>query len=305
MKSDPEIGESEPTPSTANDFIEQQLDQRIAAIENSFEADALAVHGPLYLGLDDLLRKAVETKCKEKPIRRKAVVVLTTAGGYIEVVHRMVDTFRHNYGTVEFIVPNYAYSAGTIFAMSGDAIHMDYYSRLGPIDPQVENPDRSRMVPALGYLERYQDLIAKANAGSINMAEMNILVNGFDQAELYQYDQQRELSITLLKEWLCKYKFKDWKKTRTEKKSVTKAMKEARAEAIAQELSNTERWHSHGYGISMEVLEKDLNLQIDDFGSVPSTSDQIRGYQELLSDYMGRRRIGGIIHFKGTYRIFK
>ena len=137
------------------------------------------------------------------------------------------------------------------------------------------------------------------------MAEMNILVNGFDQAELYQYDQQRKLSITLLKEWLCKYKFKDWKKTRTREKTVTDEMKEKRAEEIAQELNNTKRWHSHGYGISMEVLEKDLNLRIDDFGSTPHISQQIRGYHELTSDYMVRRSSKGVIHFKGQYKIFR
>ena len=305
MTSDLNNKESAPPPSNANDFIERQLDRRIAAIEDSFEADSLTVYGPLYRNLDGLLRKAVETKCKEEPIRTKAAIVLTTLGGYIEVVHRMVDTLRHHYETVEFIVPNYAYSAGTIFAMSGDAIHMDYYSRLGPIDPQVEISDGSRMVPALGYLERYEILIKKADQGSLNMAEMNILVNGFDQAELYQYDHQRDLSITLLKEWLCKYKFKDWKKTRTRKKTVTEKMKEKRAKEIAEELNNTERWHIHGHGISMEVLEKDLNVQIDDFGSVPHTSKQIRGYHDLLSDYMARRRINGVIHFKGTYQIFR
>ena len=56
----------------------------------------------------------------------------------MDVVQRVVDTLRRHYNLVDFIIPNYAYSAGTVLAMSGDAIHMDYYSRLGPIDPQIE-----------------------------------------------------------------------------------------------------------------------------------------------------------------------
>jgi len=51
--------------------------------------------------------------------------VLTTGGGSIEVVQRIVDVFRQHYTLVDFIVPNYAYSAGTVLAMSGDAIYMD------------------------------------------------------------------------------------------------------------------------------------------------------------------------------------
>ena len=180
---------------------------------------------------------------------------------------------------------------------------MDYYSRLGPIDPQLQLPD-GRTLPALGYLERYDRLIKKSSRGTISVAEAQLLISGFDQAELYQYEHQRELSITLLKEWLCKYKFKDWKKTRTRKKRVTKAMKESRARQIAKQLNDTKRWHSHGYGISREVLEKDLNLQIDDFGANAELSRQIRGYHGLLSDYLVRRGTKGVIHFDGEYSPF-
>jgi hypothetical protein len=50
----------------------------------------------------------------------------------------------------------------------------------------VEN-NTGRMVPALGYLEQYDRLIKKANSGQISVAEVQLLINGFDQAELYQY----------------------------------------------------------------------------------------------------------------------
>ena len=91
-------------------------------------------------------------------------MVLTTGGGYIEVAQRIADTFRKHYQHIEFVIPNYVYSAGTVLVMCGDVIWMDYYSRLGPIDPQIENKS-GRMVPALGYLRQYEKLIEKANAG--------------------------------------------------------------------------------------------------------------------------------------------
>ena len=69
--------------------------------------------------------------------------------------------------------------------------------------------------PALGYLRQYEKLIDKAKDGTITSAEVELLVSGFDQAELYQYDQAKQQSITLLEEWLVKYKFKDWTKTQT------------------------------------------------------------------------------------------
>ncbi len=48
----------------------------------------------------------------------------------------MVSVMRKHYKEVSFIVPSHAYSAGTVLVLSGDKIYMDYYSVLGPIDPQ-------------------------------------------------------------------------------------------------------------------------------------------------------------------------
>jgi hypothetical protein len=188
-------------PASANEFIEQQLHEGILKIERLFDADAISINGPILFGLDDSLRFLIEDKNSQDPQRDKLVVVLTTTGGYIEVVQRIVAIFRKHYKLVDFIIPNYAYSAGTVLAMSGDAIHMDYYSRLGPIDPQIET-EHGRGVSALGYLERYNDLIKKAGKNEISTAEVQLMIHGFDQGELYAWEQARELSITLLKEWL-------------------------------------------------------------------------------------------------------
>ena len=290
------------SPRGANEFIEKQLDDRLESIENEFNADALCFNGPLLLGVDDILRNIVEKKHSQEPKRHSLVVLLTTEGGYIEPVQRAVDLLRRHYSPIDFIIPNYAYSAGTIFALSGDAIHMDYYSRLGPIDPQTENQNK-RMVPALGYLEKYDELMAKADAGTINLVEIQILLK-FDQAELHKYEEERELSIALLKDWLVKYKFKNWEKTETRGLDVTESMRAERAEFIAMELNKTTKWHTHGYGISKDVLTKDLNLRIDDFGANQTRSALIRDYHDLMADYMMRRAAIGVIHVSGDYRQF-
>jgi hypothetical protein len=290
-------------PRNANEFIEQQLDERIREIESEYRAHAISFVGPIVSGVDDIIRLAAERRRSELPPRRKLVFLLTTTGGYIEVVQRIVATLRHHYQLIDFIIPNYAYSAGTVLAMSGDAIHMDYYSRLGPIDPQVET-QKGRLVPALGYLEKYNELIKKAQLGQITMPEVQLLIQGFDQAELHQIEQARELSVALLIEWLVKYKFKNWKKTQTRKLRVNKQMKMKRAEEIARDLNETKKWHTHGHGISMDVLNKDVNLLIDNYGEEPALSSAIRGYNDLLSDYMAKLGIRGSIHFSGSYTPF-
>ena len=273
------------TPETADTFIERELNTRAEAVEDVFDADVLTFSGDLVHGIDDILRLEIEAR-KDK--RSRLCVFLTTEGGYIEVVHRIVDLMRYHYTEVEFVVPNYAYSAGTVLVMSGDKIWMDYYSRLGPIDPQVEIDDR--MVPASGYLIQYERLRKKAKEGDLTTAEALLIVSGFDQAELYEYEQARELSVSLLKLWLAKYKFKNWSVTETSRAQVTECLRESRAEKIARILNDTEKWHSHGHGISMDVLMRDLNLKIDDYGDDDNRNARIRSYSTLFADY--RQKMG-------------
>lgn len=289
----------EPTPRYANDFIEQHLDECASSLAAHCDGDILAFSGDLYFPVDDEVRKVVEKMRARRGSHKKLIVVLTTSGGYIEVVQRMVDTFRHHYKIVDFIVPNYAYSAGTVLALSGDAIHMNYFSRMGPIDPQVHS-NRGLPVPALGYLIQYERLLKKARDGTITGPEVTVLLQ-FDQAELYYIEQARELSVELLKRWLVKYKFKNWRVTEKRKIPVTAKMKAARAEEIARELNNHARWHSHGHGISMDVLRKNLKLIIDDFDLDPKLSKAISAYQSLLDDYMIKRGNVGVLHAVGQY----
>jgi hypothetical protein len=288
------------TPRNANEFIEQQLDKRAGALMRASHADVLAIIGGLLIGVDDIVRDVVEDMRQASTTHDRLLVVLTTRGGYIEVVQRIVDTLRHYYKIVEFAVPNSAFSAGTVLVMSGDAIYMNYYSRLGPIDPQLETA-RGTQVSALGYLARYERLLEKARDGTLTTAEAQLMIDGFDQGELYLFEQARELSITLLKEWLAKYKFKNWHVTETRKMPVTDEMRTKRAEEIAKELSNPERWHAHGYGISMEVLRRDLNLLIDDFDAIPELGTRINDYHRLVDDYMVKRANQGVLHTVGHY----
>jgi hypothetical protein len=275
----------------SNSVIEGLLNDRLCALEAAVSGDVLAYFGPIFDPAHDLLRTALD-ELDDRPVkderRPKLAVVLETEGGFAESAERLQRVFRHNYDVVDFIVPGYAMSAGTILVMSGDAILMDYSSVLGPIDPQVRRGD-DRSVSALGYIEKYEALMRKASRGQLNTAEMMYLVQNFDPGDLSQYEHARDLSIALLKEWLVKFKFKNWKVTRDRGLKVTEARKVERAEAIAKALNNTKRWHSHGRGIPMEVLVKELNLQIDDFVATPTLDIAVRDYYVLLKDYMLRR----------------
>lgn len=281
----------------ANDVIERELDDHAQALERKAKADVLALFSPLLFGLEKFVRDLVEGYPDRSPDGR-LLVVLETTGGSATVVERIVRVLRTHYRHVEFLIPSHAMSAGTILVMSGDAIHMDYFSVLGPIDPQLERD--GTMVPALGYIEKYNELVAKSVAGTLSAAEVVYFVQRFDPADLHRYEQERELTISMLKEWLVKYKFAGWKTTRTRKLRVTKQMRTRRAGEIARTLSDTKRWHSHARGISMDVLRNDLKLDIEDFAADAEFARVVREYQVLLSDYMAKLGNRGILHMRGS-----
>lgn len=280
-------------------LIETQLDDYLSGLERLWSGDAITYIGPITDGADDLIRDEVEAI---HPKRDRLFFILETPGGYIEVAQRIADTLRRHYECVDFVIPNACMSAGTVLAMSGNAIHMDYYSVLGPIDPQVQRAADGVLIPALGYLAKYQELIEKAESpDGLTMAEITYLVQRFDPAELYSYEQARELSISLLKEWLVNYKFRDWTVTATRKLPVTEDMKKERAEQIAKALGDNGRWHSHGRGISMAVLNRDLNLQIEDLEQTPEIHGTLRAYYKLLKGHALRMGHQVVLHRYRNY----
>ncbi|HVA84610.1 MAG TPA: hypothetical protein VNF28_06890 [Candidatus Binataceae bacterium] len=280
----------------ANQLVEEGLARHLDSLSNILTADCLTYVGPIIFGVDDTIRDAVEAI---EPKRSKLVFLLETAGGFAETARRIADVLRHHYNTVDFLVPSFAMSAGTVLVMSGDAIHMDYYSVLGPIDPQIEDKD-GKPVPALGYLIRYEELLKKAKDGQITTAEMEILIN-FDQIRLYAYEQARDLSRSLLEEWLVKYKFKDWDVTESRGIKVTEEMKRERAKEIADALNDVRRWNSHGIGINIERLWRELKLKVDDFGQNAQLNDAVRQYHRLFIDYMTKMNHESVIHTKQGY----
>ena len=190
--------------------LKSLLNSKLEALEQYLNADVLVYYGPIGNLNENVFLKIVEELVQSDKHHDTLYIILTTTGGSAITVERYVNIIRYHYSEVNFIVPDYAYSAGTIFCMSGDNIYMDYFSVLGPIDPQVQNKE-GKWVAALGYLDKVNEYIEKAKNGNLTNVEFSILKD-FDLAELRSFEQARDLTIDLLKKWLVKYKFKNWTK---------------------------------------------------------------------------------------------
>lgn len=263
----------------ASDFLKQ----KIIKLEEVLDGDVISYYGPIQPGSEVVFKKVVEDLKNDEIQRNKVYIFLTTGGGSAEITERLVNILRNKYNEVNFIIPNYAYSAGTIFCMSGDNIYMNYYSVLGPVDPQVMNKD-GRYVPALGYLDKVEELINLARNNTISETEYLILKD-FDLAELKAYEQARDLTVDLLKEWLVKYKLKNWNKTTVEKTQ--------RAEEIAKVLGDYSLWKSHGRPLDINVLRDKVKLKIEDFGADDVLNPLVNEYYEHFIDFIQKNNCNG------------
>lgn len=239
------------------DFIIGQyllgLNEQLSKLTDS---DCIFVNSGIVPPLDSEIRVVLEG-IKTQSTNDHLIVMLQTGGGFMETVERIVTIMREHYHQVSFVIPDYAYSAGTVLALSGDSIYMDYHSVLGPIDPQIQSSE-GQLSPGLGILAKFDELCDAINeAQTIEecRAELAYLIHQFAPEKLFAIEQAKEHGISLISEWLPKYKFKDWKKTETTGTEVTDEMRKDRAKDIAKTLGDATKWHSHGRGISMRELQ--------------------------------------------------
>ena len=273
--------------SPIDDTLRLMLQAKLEALEQYLNADVFVYYGSLAPVSANMFAKLVEDLKADAVKRDKLYVILTTLGGSAEIVERYVNILRHHYSEVNFIVPDYAYSAGTIFCMSGDSILMDYISVLGPIDPQVPNKD-NRYVAALSYLDKINEFIDKAANGTLTKAEL-IWLKELDLGEIRSFEQARDLTTDLLTKWLVNYKFKNWTQHHNGTE-VTQDDKKERAAEIAKELSDNKKWKSHGKGISIAELRA-LKLKIEDYGEDERLRSLIRDYYNAMDEYVRMKNI--------------
>jgi hypothetical protein len=277
--------------------IKEELNKRLVELEKHFDSDVIFFYGPIAPEFVKTFRDFVEKLKEELKKNERLTLILNTSGGSVETVEKFVEIIRYHYKEVYFVVPDFALSAGTIFCMSGDKIFMDYSSALGPIDPQVYNG--KNWVPALGYLDQVEKLIEKARNNTLTNAEFAILQNQ-DLATLSAYEQAKNLTITLLKEWLVEYKFRNWQKHK-DGSDVTGEEKEQRAEEIAGLLGDNKIWHSHGRMIGINRLKKFLKLKIEDYSRENALRTKIRSYNDMIVNYISKNNYSFFLHSKNWF----
>ena len=269
-------------------FIEEMLQWHLGELASTRHSDVMAIYGPMHNRLPAVVREKIEEMIENEHSNDTLTILLDTGGGLVDSVERTVEVIRQHYESVDFIIPDQAMSAGTVFALSGDNIYMDYYSQLGPIDPQLFID--GNWIPVLAYLEKFEELNEKSIHGTLTPLEYG-LVEKLDLADLHRYEQAREHSVELLEKWLPAFKFKNWHNRQSTGEEVTQEMKQERAKEIALKLNDTRRWHAHSRGISMKVLQDELDLKIEDMSIDVQFQNVVKQVHTFIVDFMQTSQI--------------
>lgn len=277
----------------ANNLIGIALKERLENLERIIDADVVTIFAPIYPNIEqrfDFILKLKKTK------RKKLALILQTDGGFSRTAEYLVRKMRACYDEVYFIIPEYAMSAGTILALSGDKIFMTTDSALGPIDPQVKKniEGNEKFVPAVSFMNKYEELVEKSRKKELTMAEDMLMEKQFNLAELERFRQEIEYTKDLLCDWLSTYKFKNWIGKNGIKKTLIE--KNKRALEIADILNDQKIWHNHSRRIHREVLTSRVKLLIDNVEDNEQLEKALIEYWILFRDFLTLNRSDDFLH---------
>ena len=205
---------------------------------------------------------------------------IETPGGNADVVAEIVRFIRSQFDNVTFVVSGQAKSAGTILVLSGDEILMSKSGSLGPIDAQI--PIGRSQISAYDYMEWVKKKKEEAErTKKLNPLDATMIAQ-ISPGEIGLVDHALQFAKDLVKEWLPKYKFKNWNVTETKKIKVTAEMKQKRAEEIAAILMDRTRWRTHGRSIKIEDLENTVHLKIAKLDDNPQLAEIVYRIQIVI-----------------------
>lgn len=244
-----------------------------------FASDLNKGHAPISINYDDLI--PLYDQIANLPANTELDFIIETPGGDGTIAESIVSSLHDKFSEIGIIIPGSAMSAGAIMAMSGDEILMHpIQSAVGPIDAQlIQN---GKQFSAHAFLEGIENIKKEAtDTGALNRAYIPILQN-ISPGEIEHAKNAQEFSQQLVRDWLVKYKFRNWNVHSTSGNPVTDQEKIQRAEEIAAALCDHGKWKTHGRRIRLADLHE-LRLRITDYSKDrPDLCEAIQRYFVLL-----------------------
>jgi len=189
-------------------------------------------------------------------------LIVDGPGGFGLAAEQVINVCRtYGGGGFSVIVPKMAKSAASVICLGAERLILGPTAELGPIDPQIRQPDGSA-ISAASYVERYKKLLDRAENTKGNIEPFLMGLKSFDPVMVEDLEREIELSRKVAEDALFSGMWKGQDRT----KELTEKLK------IFTQI--TEKG-SHGRAILFPELQKALELQQE------SHIQQISAHSEL------------------------
>jgi hypothetical protein len=126
------------------------------------------------------IQAKLEVKINTAPKATEIDVWIESFGGDAHVAYKLFLELRHRCRKLRAVIPDCAKSAATLFVLGTDEIFMAPAAELGPLDAQIEHPDREGLTvsalevsKALGFLGDFAlDYVLKGGNQILNSTEL-------------------------------------------------------------------------------------------------------------------------------------
>lgn len=225
--------------------------------------------------------------------RKKVTVLLHTLGGNPDASYRVAQVIRDFASTVDYFVPEYAWSGGTLVALSADTILLGAFAALGPIDVTVGDGRNEIELASIEYYKRFaieclHDTVramSRSEADHATEIESRLLCEMVDQVEAINIGalyRRSEITGRYARRLLIDYMFK------------SHPNRDRAAEILSNRL--VKDFPSHGFALDFHMC-RDLGLPISEASE--EVSDVGKDIIEALADLTMR---GVICRDVGNHR---
>ena len=135
------------------------------------------------------------------------LLILHTPGGMGEAAQTIVDFLRSKYSDIDFLVPTYAMSAGTMIALGCDRIIMGRQGQLGPTDPQLIVGNRP--FSAHSIVGQFEEAKREIAGNPVLAHAWAPVLRSFGPALLQEARKSISYGQTLVQDWLQKFMFSE------------------------------------------------------------------------------------------------
>lgn len=98
-------------------------------------------------------------------------LVIHTNGGDVYSAVRIMRILQSKFKKIQVLIPDYAYSSGTIMSLGADEIWMAVDATLGPLDKPIEHPSDGTTISSLDVTQTLTNLASICNSTALEIFE--------------------------------------------------------------------------------------------------------------------------------------